>query len=341
MVVNNRIGAGLVLAAFIVGNGRAAWAAIDDSSAEAVRTISNQAAKDYEEGRFAQALDKFERAYATAKVPRLAVWLARTHAKLGHLVTANSLYRQAVNLEKTELWVGKFQEQAQADARQELATLQPRIPKVTIRIEGADAKLVSVRIDGVEVPPSLLAVERLIDPGEHVVVGKLGNEEPQQKVKLAEGERQEVVLKFASDGSSPPGQITPNQPNPKGTEGNGSSTSDQPQPHSAWKKQKTWGWVGIGVGAAGIVVGAASGIMVASKYGDLKQQCPERNCGPNDWSNVDSYQRLRMISLVGFVVGGVGVATGVTLLLTSPREDSERKLGMWFGPASAGIRGDF
>ena len=98
--------------------------AMEASNKEAIRLLANEAAGEYEAGNFSAALEKFQRAYDTAKVPRLALWLAKTQAKLGHLVVANEMYRQALNLEKNDLWVGNTQEEAQQEAQQELAALQ-------------------------------------------------------------------------------------------------------------------------------------------------------------------------------------------------------------------------
>jgi Tfp pilus assembly protein PilF len=116
----------------ILGLTLAVWTnsarALDDSDKEAIRSLSNQAATDYDQHRYEAARDKFLRAYRLAQVPRLAVWVARANEKLGHLVTAYELYRQALSLQPNDLWKADTQQQAQKDAEAELSQLQPRIP---------------------------------------------------------------------------------------------------------------------------------------------------------------------------------------------------------------------
>jgi hypothetical protein len=330
--------------------------ALNDSDKEAIRGLSNDAAADYNNGKFEAAHDKFSRAYALAKVPKLAVWVARSNAKLGRLVSAYEYYRQAVRLPRNELWVGEAQELAQKDAEKELALLLPRLPKVKIAVEGVEANSVEVRIDGTVVPAELLGVERYLDPGMCEFVATRGTTVLRQVVELPEGGVKNIVLRFE------PGLLDTAKPTPNSTEQSSSSStvvvatdrtktarnSDLIHPSNAvatGQAQRTWGWVSIGVGVAGVLTGAVAGVIVAGKYSDLKSSCPGGTCDANESSDVESYRSMRTLSLTGFVVGGVGSALGLTLLLTSPRHaDSSAKaaeLGVWVTPESAGLRGSF
>lgn len=47
--------------------------AMEASNKEAIRLLANEAASEYEAGHYNAALEKFQRAFDTAKVPRLAV----------------------------------------------------------------------------------------------------------------------------------------------------------------------------------------------------------------------------------------------------------------------------
>ncbi len=81
-------------------------------------------------------------------------------------------------------------------AQVELDKLQPRIPKLTIVIEGANPSDVSVNVDEVQVPSDLLGVERYADPGQRKITGKRGNEVVSETLTLAEGGNRQVILKF-------------------------------------------------------------------------------------------------------------------------------------------------
>jgi hypothetical protein len=50
------------------------------------------------------------------------------------------------------------------------------------------------------------------------------------------------------------------------------------------------------------------------------------------------YNALRTASMVGFIVGGIGIAAGTTLVLTSP---SQNQVGLYVTPNSAGLHGVF
>ncbi len=335
---------GIILAAAV-----ATWSlpsfAMEASNKEAIRLLSNEAAGEYEAGRYDAALEKFQRAYDTAKVPRLAVWLARTQAKLGHLVVANEMYRQALNLEKNDLWVGNTQEQAQQEARQELAALQPRIPRLIIHVKGANPNDVALRIDDVDVPSTLIGVERLVDPGLKQIVGRVGDKEVREQATLTEGEKKEIVLAFlqSSPASASPvnTEAAPKQPVLATAVATPQPSTIQGSGHSHAKAQRTWGWVSLGIGAAGAVFGATTGVMTVVKHGKLSSDCPNHQCAQRYSSDADSFDTLRHLTTIGFVVAGVGAATGVTLLLTSPRSESSGNVGLWLAPASTGLKGTF
>jgi hypothetical protein len=328
--------------------GRSAWA-LSDSDKEAVRALSNQAAQEFNQNQFEAARGKFLSAYLIARVPRLAVWEARAEEKLGHLVAAYEMYRQALSLQPNELWQGDLQQQAQRDAQQELDALLPRMPRVTIAVEGATPEAVAVNIDDVAVPSALVGLERLIDPGQHTIAGKRGDDLVSETVQIAERDKKHVVLRFG-----PGAMVGPGQPSPAGSDGSVPNQTQQATlargnassaPDSSSKRDdtlRTAGWVALGVGAAGVALGAITGIYVAAKHGDLSDQCPINNtCDQSLESQVNTYHTMRTLSTVGFIVGGIGAAAGVTLLLTTPKSESKANVALLLTPGMASVQGAF
>lgn len=324
-----------------------AWA-LDDSDKEAIRKLSNDAVADYNGGHFDTAREKFARAYALAKVPKLAVWLARAHAQMGRLVSAYELYRQAIRLERSELWVGDAQLVAQQDAEKELAQLTPRLAKVTVLVEGVPAEEVEVRIDDVTVPSALLGVERLVDPGTREVTGLRKGEIVRQSVSVAEGGKSTVALKFGVP-ASPGAPIVSSQPASGGhenvTRASSAPSLDIDSARTPSNPQRTWGYISLGVGAVGLVGGTLAGVVVASKYSNLNESCPNRQCDSSLQGKVDSYDTMQTVSTVGFIVGGVGTAVGLTLLLTSPKVATpvavRQRMDLQLAPNWAAVRGTF
>ncbi len=331
--------AAIVLAIAMVSSG--AVHATDDSAKGAARELANQAKSDFDAGNFEEAGSKFQRAYDIAKVPTLAVWAARSLVKRGHLVAASELYRQATLLTPNDLWVGDAQQQAQADAERELGELQPRIPRLRVQVEGAAANEIEVTADSAKMAVSLLGVDLPTDPGRRHIVGKRGAEVVEQTVDLAEGDRKEAVLRF---NAAPPAPVVAEVPpaptvtDPRTTPAPVSveTTAPAPSEHS----QRTWGWVVAGVGAAGLLTGVVTGIAVMANSG-LRNDCPNGACPASKSGSADSYNLMRNISTAGFIVGGVGAAVGVTLLLWSPKGEAEPRVALWLGPSSAGVKGAF
>ena len=101
--------------------------------------------------------------------------------------------------------------------------------------------------------------------------------------------------------------------------------------------------MGVGVGGAGILLGSVTGVMMISKQGDLDDGgCVNGHCYTDQSAAVDSYNSLRTLSTIGFVVGGLAGGTGLVLLLTAPKQsDSTASVRGWVGVGSVGLEGSF
>jgi hypothetical protein len=348
--------------------------AIGDGAKGAARHLANEAKQDFDAANFEAAAKKFRRAYEIANVPTLAVWAARALAMSGKLVAASELYRQATRLAPNDLWVGKVQQQAQADAEKELAELEPKIPKLVVTIEGADSKDVEVFIDDAPLPSALVGVETPADPGRHYIVGKRGADTFGRAVALDEGERRGAVLTFAPRAAEPapaapetsppalaaaaPVPAPPPTPVPEPV----ATTPDRPAADappvvappavpearsgladsSNGDGVRAWGWLTFSVGLVGLVTGAVTGGVLMSKS-SLRSDCPNATCDPAKVSSgsMSNYNLLRNLSTAGFVVGGVSTVLGVTLLISAPHASADRTTALWLGPTSVGVHGAF
>jgi hypothetical protein len=109
--------------------------------------------------------------------------------------------------------------------------------------------------------------------------------------------------------------------------------------------QRTLAWAALGVGAVGLVTGGVTGFMVLGKKSALEDNpsCVDTTCAPPAHDDVDSYNSLRTISTVSFVVGGAAAALGVTLLLTSHGGEGESgsAVSAYVGVGHAGVKGSF
>jgi hypothetical protein len=108
----------------------------------------------------------------------------------------------------------------------------------------------------------------------------------------------------------------------------------------------------LGVGAVGLGLGTVFALQSAGKRKDADNYCPNPDQCPialRDTVNGldDDARKAQTMSLVGFVVGGVGVAAGVTMLVLSGKKSEpattakSATLHPWIGPTSVGVGGTF
>jgi len=298
--------------------------AADDASRGAARKLAQAGVEELQEQRYDAASEKLERAYSVLRVPSIALWSARALEKRGKLVEASERYLEATRLDAT-VGDAAVQRQARADAEAERQALLARIPSLTIALSGAPTDATQVTIDGEVWPSALWGEPRPTNPGEHELRAQHGDEVVTLKVALKEGDKRSETLSFRA-----PVEVAPVAPLAPAT----------PPKSESSNAQRTVGFVAVGVGGAGLVVGAVTGFLVASRHSDLESSCNAQNqCDPAKQSDIDSYNSLRPISTVALIAGGVVTAAGVTLLLTAPR--SERHTELSLGGTSLRLTGRF
>lgn len=307
----------------------------DDAARAAARAAGREGIAALESGDLPTAVDRLSRAYDIVRVPTLGLWYARALAKSGRLVEAAERYYEVTRLELSE-GIVRDQQQAQADAKSELLALQPRIPVLTLTVRGA-AKGCEVILDGNRVPEKLLGLATPINPGSHRIQAKQGKLMDEQTVELNEGDKRSVELNLTAstslpDAASATAVATSPQPNPP--------TSSAAT--SRGSTQRTIGWITLGVGGVATTAGVVTGILGISKRRQLddSNHCVNTTCSSEEHGQLDTYNRLRTLSTVGFVVGATGLAAGAALLLTAPKPN-EPRVSAWIGVGHVGFKGTF
>jgi hypothetical protein len=308
---------------------------VDDATRGAARKIGYSGVEAYQAGNYPTANEKLEKAYRVLRVPSLGLWSARALAKVGKLVEASERY-----LEVTRLTVSggdeAVQKQAQGEAQTELDALSPKIPNLIVQLEGASAAEVKVTIDGVVVASDLIGEARPVNPGRHKVEGQRGAQNAVVEATVAEGEQKPVVLRFAGQPGAAP--IAGAAPAPAAQ----AASSDADVAAKPGSGRRTLGYIAVGVGAAGVVLGGVTGMMALAKYSEFEKNpnCLNDQCLASEQDKVDGYKSLRTISTIGFVGGGVLAAIGIVLVTTAPK-DQQPSAALWVGPSSAGLSGRF
>jgi hypothetical protein len=234
--------------------------------------------------------------------------LADCEERRGRVATAWSLFRGV----HAELSAG---DDRKPIAEQRAKALEPRLPYVTMTRTAETPPGMLVRIDGAELGEGSFGVALPLDPGQHELVlrSPSANREERSSFTLREGQHASVPLRFKPATPSAP-RAVPSEP----SEPSAPIVSvEQSPPGTA---QRRWGYVVGGVGAAGVVVGAITGLMSLNKRNLADDHCSDqrRVCDAVGVEANRDGKNLALVSGVGFGAGAIGLAVGAVLVLTAP-----------------------
>lgn len=284
------------------------------------RKLGAEAVKLYDTGYYAAALEKFDAASSLVPAPTLSLYSARCLVKLGRLVEASERYLAATRM-TLEKKAPTVMLRAQVDAAVERDKLLPTIPQVKIEVSGPAGAGVKVLLDGRELPRAMLGEKLPVDPGKHVVRAVRADTAIEREVSLAPSETTQILLALPPL-PPPPAPITP--------------------------PLRVAGWVGVGVGAAGLVAFAVNGAIALALGDSLGNDplCEDNLCDPSLQGKVSAYGATRVPTTVGLVAGVVGLGAGIPLVLLNPVQtpgaaSGKTRIVPFVGAGGVGVRGSF
>jgi hypothetical protein len=308
----------LVLA-LSLASARAHAQQIDDRERSAARSLAEDGVAALQSGDANGAVDKLERAYQIVHLPTVGVWSARALVKAGRLVSAEERYVEVTR------WTGTGdarQDQAKADAARERDELLPRLPTVTLGVDGQKTSDVTITLDGEPVLAALVGTAIPVDPKHHVAKATRGSETAVQEFDIAEGQKLTVSLKFGGAGATaaaPPAQAAPLAVSAPAS----NVEADHPS-SSSWNTQKT---IAVAVGGAGVIAGVVSAVFTAnalSKKSDSETYCKGTRCtDPRGVTALDDAHSAGNVATVFGIAGVALVGAGVALFVTAPSGGSK------------------
>jgi hypothetical protein len=332
-----------------------------DAERAGARAAASQGEAAFDQGRYADAIDMFTRAEKLVHAPPHLLFLARSHSKLGQLVEAREIYIK-INIEELGASAPQAFRDAQATAKRELAALEPRIPYVTVTVQGAGAEDPRVLMDGQRVPDALVGVPYPMNPGKHVFQAFAnGMESSENTVTVKEGGRDTLVLTLQAAGAA--GAAPAATPAAGGAEGEAA-----PPPEDTGEADTGGGggisgmrigsYVAYGVGGVGLITGIVFMVRKSTKNSEadsLFGSCVDRGCTPPEQDEIarvdDQATTAGTIGVIGLVAGGLGIAAGTVLLVmdlnsssdTAALElrDGDFSVQPWASYQSAGLTGTF
>jgi len=274
---------------------------------ERARALMDAGDARFEAKQFAAALEQYRAADEIMGVPTTGIEVGRTLERLGKLLEAREVLRKVSEFPQRSDEPRPFSS-ARSRADRLLGDIAPRIPRVTLEVAGLpDGVSPEVSWDGQHIDPAKIGGYIEANPGLHHAVGTAtGYPDVKRDVKLAEGQALEVVLTFAVAGA-------PTSPGAAPAIAGGAAQPDHAQQPSAQAQPKKpiLLWVSLGVAAAGLAAGSATGLESLALTKNAKQHCSGNECTPDAEHDINSAKTFANIADIGFGVGvaALGVAT--------------------------------
>ena len=304
--------------------------AIADPTADqgAGRALFNEGKALLEKNDWVGACAKFRASYEVQPAVSPLLNIARCDEHDGKLAHAWDEYARALTLNKdTE---GKARkEELDTFAKKAIAELEPRIPKLTIRVSPTPDGLHVTR-DGADFANGTLGVALPADPGDHtVVVSAPGFKTETRALHLDEGASGDVSISLVP--------MPETKEPPQGPSGKSAAEPSHPKA----QPPRTWPWVVGAVSLAPLGVGIGFGVDALLASNKISGCKATPICGPADGlkaSDVSSLNQRKDTGRILFgVLGGVGlvgVTVGIVGLATAPHHATT--VGLRVSPSLGG-----
>jgi hypothetical protein len=289
------------------------------------------------QGRYAEACPKLAESQRLDSGVGTLLYLGDCYEQTNRTASAWVTFREAIAAARAA-----HQTDREAIAERKAAALEPRLARLTVSVpvEARPPGLV-VKRDGIAIGDASFDVPTPVDPGEHTIEASApGRRAFKAPITIATAEQRALTITpLEVESSSAPSAIPPAQP-----------AAAAPPVAAAQDKPeggvRTITWVAFGVGAAGVVTGAVTGILAFSSASAAKEHCVGNDCTPDAQPDIDKSTTLGTISTIAFIVGGVGAGVGLATLFLgdgAKRTSSARFPSARFvvTPGGFSIRGGF
>ncbi len=300
-------------------------AAQQEAAAEALFRSARQAA---DRGDWVTACDRFEESHRLEPAPGTVLNLAQCREKLGQVASAWKRYGEVVQrLPKTDPRV--------AYSRGKERELEAQVPRLTlVAPAGSDGEpSYRVTVNGMEVMPATFGVPLPFDPGQlSIRIEAEGRDAVERKLDIHNGEHltEQLVLGPPSSASEP-GQT----PGATGAVAEGASRDSNSRP---------WGWVSLGVGAAGAGLAVAGFVWAGNEakiVGDEAHCVPSTlRCDATGFAASNRGEIAVALGWIGVGVGVLGVGSGIFILTRPGGETVGVGVRPLFGGAALSIGGE-
>ncbi len=273
-----------------------------------------------QEGRFAEACPKLEESVRLDPGLGTQFNLADCNEHVGKVATAWAGFLEVAAAAKASNQPGR-----ESLARKRAAVLERRLPKLVVDASGATAGL-EVRRDGIVVASAAWGTPVPVDPGTHRIVANApGKQTWETTISTPEGQTVRVsvprkllaapVVVAAATGVAGVDAAVPATATPANVVAPYFPPAVVESPGSA---QGTVGWVVMGVGAAGLGLGAAFGLTSLGKRDEARDHCKVDRCDSRGLQLRDDAIRTGNVATIATIAGAGAFVGGLILLLAAP-----------------------
>ncbi|WP_437955514.1 hypothetical protein WME76_28895 [Sorangium sp. So ce119] len=244
--------------------------------------------------------------------------LADCLERVGRTASAWAAFREAADMASR---AGQAEREAKATRR--AADLEKKLERLTVAVRAPADGLV-VRRNGAVLDAGAWGAPLPVDPGKHRVEATAPGKRPFSAEAQTAGPGNTVTVEIppleddpaaaaaAAAAPQPAGPVDPRPDAPPRPAGGGDGDGGA-------STRRALSFVAGGVGVAGVVTGSIFGLIASARWNRAQDEhCrTETLCDDKGVALVDDARSAAALSNVGFVVGGIGLAAGVALFVTS------------------------
>lgn len=255
--------------------------------------------KKFDSGRYTEACNDFAESLRLGPKLGTLLNLALCHETVGKTATAWSEFHHGA------AWAAQNGQKDRHDfAMQHVFALETKLPHVLLQLP-ADRAIESVDVDGEPLPDSRWYLPIFLDPGEHsVTISAPGKQRGIVKFRVTASPTEQLVSvpSLADEvivaAAPKPAFVLPSDPD---------------------RARRIAGFVTLGVGAAGLVIGATFGILAVGKRDEVGSLCAGNRCTEQGAQRYRDAQSHATVATVSTLLGVAAGAVGGWLIFTSRR----------------------
>jgi len=316
------------------------------SDAALAQSLFDEGRKLMDAGQLAAACPKLEESQRLDPGPGTQYHLADCYERTGRTASA-----WAVFLEVAAAAKARNRPDHEKRARDRAAALEPTLSKLAIVVPQAS------RVEGMvikrgdeELREALWGTPAAIDPGTYqITITAPGKQSLTRTVEVTAGAKTQTFEVPALVDEVGPTSATPGS---SSTPPAGPATDIHASDADDGNTMRLVSYVALGVGVVGVGAGSYFAIKSSGKRSDADDlydacgnACPASDPRTEEIQTLDSdAASLKTNAIIGFIVGGVGLAGGATLFFLSGKDDTKTQsasIAPWIGVQSVGVTGSF